>query len=305
MIPTSVRNLLLEQLLADSNLELEHHEMMRVWRLSGVERLHLAGGGSLVFKYAARPFTTEHQWLSHAAAVGVSAPRLVAATLRDDHLGMLIDDLGPPARVATVADLLKIAPALHSAPGRPAGGLLATVDLACLTQVGRQALDALRAQGRFAGAAGISRSLAQLERVTRRRVAGANMPPFGLCHGELHHSALHINQTGHVTVLDWAMAHTGPGLLDLASWFGTRTVPDQPAARRLLYGYVAAGGSAVGLAERGGLAAEVWAMGWHRVRAAAWFLTGAANGVHGPETDIAHAAIVNRQLITAAGLLDA
>ena len=63
-----------------------------------------------------------------------------------------------------------------------------------------------------------------------------------------------------------------PGLIDLASWHGTRTAPDLAATRADIDAYVNAGGHRAALAGRAGLAAEVWALGWHRLWAADWYL---------------------------------
>ncbi|GAA5615131.1 hypothetical protein Spla01_06336 [Streptomyces platensis] len=58
---------------------------------------------------------------------------------------------------------------------------------------------------------------------------------------------------------------TGPGLLDLASWHGTIEPPHPVRLRVFLEQYVSAGGTPDALAPRGGLTAENWALGWHRM----------------------------------------
>jgi hypothetical protein len=64
-------------------------------------------------------------------------------------------------------------------------------------------------------------------------------------------------------LLDWARAFTGPGLLDLISWQGTTAAPDLDAFRMLLGVYIAAGGPAEVLADRGGLPVEQWSERQH------------------------------------------
>ncbi|GAA1801536.1 hypothetical protein GCM10009682_24350 [Luedemannella flava] len=131
---------------------------------------------------------------------------------------------------------------------------------------------------------------------------GADRQPFGLCHGELHPTSLHRGPAG-LRLLDFGKAFHGPGLLDLATWFGTRHRPDHDRVAHLLGLYVAAGGHPDALASRGGLPAATWALGWHRVWAAAWFIEQAATGAFDATTDTAHGVIVHRQLTSAAALL--
>ncbi|MGW3859213.1 phosphotransferase [Micromonospora arida] len=68
--------------------------------------------------------------------------------------------------------------------------------------------------------------LQRLAATARHRADGAERPPFGLCHGEFHRTSLHVSRTG-CRLVDWAKAFCGPGLFDLATWFGTRT-PTEP-----------------------------------------------------------------------------
>jgi hypothetical protein len=92
------------------------------------------------------------------------------------------------------------------------------------------------------------------------------------------------------------MALVGPGLLDLASWSGLRRPADPPATRRLIEQYARAGGHHEALAERGGLPAERWALGWHRVRAAHWLLNCVIIGIDRPETNVRHIEVLRRRL---------
>ncbi|MFC7483069.1 hypothetical protein ACFQX7_27960 [Luedemannella flava] len=92
-------------------------------------------------------------------------------------------------------------------------------------------------------------------------------------------------------------------MLDLATWYGTRQPPDQDQVTDLIERYVTAGGHAEALVCRGGLSAAAWALGWHRVWAAAWFIEQATTGAFDAATDAAHSIIVHRQLAAAAILL--
>ncbi|MFC7483072.1 hypothetical protein ACFQX7_27985 [Luedemannella flava] len=93
----------------------------------------------------------------------------------------------------------------------------------------------------------------------------------------------------------------------LACWTwqpgSARHRPDHDRVAHLLGLYVAAGGHPDALASRGGLPAATWALGWHRVWAAAWFIEQAATGAFDATTDTAHGVIVHRQLTSAAALL--
>lgn len=90
-------------------------------------------------------------------------------------------------------------------------------------------------------------------------------------HSEFHPTSLHIGERGW-RLLDFARAFTGPGLLDLASWHGTIEPPHPIRLRVFLEQYVTAGGTPDALAPRGGLTAEHWALGWHRMWAVEWFM---------------------------------
>ncbi|MCO6003762.1 hypothetical protein NE236_02110 [Actinoallomurus purpureus] len=104
----------METLLAELCTELRlgdvRRESIRVWEMSGVERLRLDGDRTLIFKHARGPFTDEHLVLPHAAAHGLPVPGLLAsATVYDprlgsggDSLGMVLEDLGPAVLVPTL-----------------------------------------------------------------------------------------------------------------------------------------------------------------------------------------------------------
>ncbi|MGH3720830.1 MAG: phosphotransferase family protein [Pseudonocardiaceae bacterium] len=294
---------LLARLVAEAGLpRVVRREPIRVWRLSGVERLRPSGGPTVVFKYALAPFTGEDRVLAEVAAHGVPVPRVHAAVVFDGMLGMILEDLGDPVRAATEHDAAVAAVRLHAVP--PAAWLdrLGESDLAALPSAALACLDALCAAGRFTDAGDLFRPLTTLHHMAPARAAGTERPPFGLCHGELHPSAVLITPTGW-RLLDFAMALHGPGLLDLAAWSGLRRPADPPRTRDLLERYVHIGGHRDALTDRGGLPAERWALGWHRVQAATWLLTCAATGVDDPATDPRHLLVLHRQLTSAHELL--
>lgn len=276
-------------------------EPIRIWRLSGVERLRLPGE-TVVFKYAVAPFTSEHTVLADLARQGIPVPALRKAAVVDGMLGMILEDLGDPVRDATEHDAAVTAVRLHSTEV-PAGlDRLGEPELAALPGQSLDHLDRLQAVGRYCGTDDLREHLIALGNVAIRRAAGADRPPFGLCHGELHPSAVHIGQGGW-RVLDFAMALHGPGLLDLAAWSGLRLPADPPRTRALIEQYVHAGGHPDAIADRGGLPAEHWALGWHRVQAATWLLGCAVAGIDAPDTDDRHIIVLRRHITGACDLL--
>ncbi|MFJ8203248.1 phosphotransferase family protein [Micromonospora chalcea] len=277
-------------------------QAIQEWELSAVERLFFADGSSVVCKVAATPFTGEAAVLRALNEQEAAVPVLHGYAKRPETLGMLMDDLGGPVRAATAAEAAAAARWVHAIDDITGLTMFDQAGLARLPGQALDALNALRRQERIPDSRPIEESLNRLAAVARRRADGAERPPFGLCHGEFHHTSLHVSRTG-CRLVDWAKAFTGPGLLDLATWFGTRTPPEPRLLARLIRAYVAAGGHPDAEADRGGLPAARWALGWHRVWAAWWFLTTAAAGHHRPDTDRRHAQVVLRQLHGAAQLL--
>jgi hypothetical protein len=290
-------------LLTAAGHERAGRQVIQEWELSTVQRLHLIDGSSVICKLATSPFTGEAAVLRYLNEHGAAVPHLHGYTLRPQALGMLMEDLGDPLRPATIAEAAAVARAIHAIPPVPALPVFDQRTLARLPEQALAALDELHRQGRFVDTSAED-LLRRLAAVAGRRADGAEREPFGLCHGEFHRSSLHVSRTG-CRLVDWAKAFTGPGLLDLATWFGTRSAADPAQLTRLIRAYVAAGGSTDAHSDRGGLPAAQWALGWHRVWAAWWFLTTAAAGHHQPHTDGPHAQVVHRQLHAAVQLLDA
>lgn len=272
-------------------------EPIRVWARSGVERLQMAGGGSVVFKYSEEPFDREHLTLTLAARECIPAPRLLAAHTVPGLLGMLLEDLGQPVREAGQDDAARAAVAVHRAPAIGAGWLPR------VTESGLAGMPArILARAAKLGLPGdIADVCAAIVRRARQLAEGTDLPPFGLCHSEFHPTSLHIGARGW-RLLDFARAFTGPGLLDLASWQGTTAEPDPVAVAALIDAYISAGGPAETAAARGGLPAQNWALGWHRVTISDWYAEQIERGWARDELSL-WTSTISRHLAEAAALL--
>ncbi|MEV1319409.1 aminoglycoside phosphotransferase [Micromonospora arborensis] len=292
-------------LLAASRRVPARRHIIHEWELSSVERWFFPDGSSLICKLTTAPFTDEATVLRALNDRQAPVPLLDGYAMRPDGLGMLMEDLGEPNRTATFAEAAAAAQWAHATAGIPNLPTFDEAGLARLPGHGLDALDELRRRGHFIhDAAGIEAALQRLAATARHKADGAERPPIGLCHGEFHRSSLHLTRTGS-RLIDWAKAFTGPGLLDLATWFGTRTPTEPRFLTRLIHAYIAAGGHPDAEADRGGLPAARWALGWHRVWATCWLLTTAAAGHHQASADRRHTQLVLRQLRAAVDLLGA
>jgi hypothetical protein len=164
-------------------------------------------------------------------------------------------------------------------------------------------LGQLRKAERWQDVDDIEDALDRIAQAAETRAAGATVAPFGWVHSEFHPTSLHIGQHGW-RLLDFARAFTGPGLLDLAGWHGTLDDPDPARLRVFLESYVAEGGAPDALAQRGGLAAEKWALGWQRMWAVEWFMEQAIRWINDPATDPAYIKVVRRHLTDILRLLE-
>jgi hypothetical protein len=269
----AVRPATLSALAKQLDVTIERREEIRVWSMSGVERLFLVDGTTAILKYAAEVFNAEPRILDHAARHGVPVPHLWADLDQDDgSTVMIMEDLGPHTREAHLADAAVAAVAIHKCPPPPHGPVLNAAGLADLPSLAIGWLDALQHDGRWSDADDFRVSLGKLEKVARRRASGAETPPYGMCHSEFHPTSIHIGADDRLTVMDWARAYTGSGLLDLVSWQGTPKPLDLAAVAELITAYVAAGGPQEATADRGGLPAYVWAGGWDKLWIVEWFL---------------------------------
>lgn len=275
---------------------------VRVWEMSGVERLGFTDGPGLIFKWAREPFTAEADVLRHVHGQGVRVPDVVASSRRGGLLGMLMQDLGQADRDATEDDAVTAAIAVHEAKA-PDG--LPVLDRAALTALPGNALarlTELRAAKRWEQTADLDRTLTALRAHADRLADGTDLAPYGLCHSEFHPTSLHIREDGW-WLLDWARSFIGPGLLDLASWQGTQQPANPASLRRMIWAYIRAGGAAETSRPRAGLPAEVWALGWHRLWIIAWYLEQAVVWMPDPDRDGMVISVVRRHLREAAGFL--
>ncbi|MFI1889018.1 aminoglycoside phosphotransferase family protein [Streptomyces jumonjinensis] len=282
-------------LLTASGRPTPERERVRVWSMSGVERLTFPDGGTLIFKYARRPFDTEDRALRLAESLGVPVPRVHAATVLDGRLGMLLEDLGTSTREANDSDGVAAAVLLHRAPAAAALPVLDEKGLRALPGRALDHLELLRTAGRWQDTDDIAQALGQISRAAVSRAVGSVTDPFGWVHSEFHPTSVHVGEDGW-RLLDFARAFTGPGLLDLASWHGTVNAPDAERLRLLMESYVTAGGTPDALVPRGGLPAEAWSLGWHRMWAVEWFMEQAVRWIDDPATDPMYVKVVRRHL---------
>ncbi|MER6048315.1 aminoglycoside phosphotransferase family protein [Streptomyces sp. NPDC001793] len=300
---TNLNAELLDNLLTIAGRPSPTREKVRVWSMSGVERLTFPDGTTAIFKYAKKPFDNEDRALRLAHTHGVPVPHVHASAVVGGWLGMLLEDLGPAIREADDLDGAAAAVVLHRTPTAHALPVLDQARLRTLPRRALDHLDQLRKEERWQDADGIEEALDRIARAAEARSAGATVAPFGWVHSEFHPTSLHISQSGW-KLLDFARAFTGPGLLDLASWHGTLDTSDPVRLRVFLEVYVTEGGTPDALSERGGLAAEKWALGWHRMWAVEWFMEQAIRWINDPATDPAYIKTVRRHLTDVLQLLE-
>lgn len=277
-----------------------NHTVLHSWELSHVERLSTPEG-SLIFKCATEPFTHEHDNLTAAWQAGVKVPRLRATSRTPIMLGMLMEDLGAPVRSATDADGIAAAIQLHSAASPD---FLSPGDTEWLRSLPSRALRSLHLlqQERWSNTDDMSITLQEIEKAAGTRAEGAILRLFGWVHSEFHPESLLITDT-RVYMFDLARAFRGPDLIDLASWHGTIDPPAPDTMRAFLETYVDEGGPAQTVHDRGGLPVQNWALGWHRVWVAEWFLDQALMWINNPASDPAYIKVVRRHISDAARLL--
>ncbi|MCX4883534.1 phosphotransferase family protein [Streptomyces sp. NBC_00847] len=294
---------LLDNLLTMAGRTTAVREDVRVWSMSGVERLTFPDASTAIFKYAKRPFDGEDKALRLAHTLGVPVPQVHASAVLDGWLGMLMEDLCPAVRDADDLDGTAAAVVLH---GIRTAAALPVLDQARLRTLPNQALEhlaQLRKAERWQDTDDIEDTLDLIAQAAEARSAGTTVAPFGWVHSEFHPTSLHISQRGW-RLLDFARAFTGPGLLDLASWHGTLDTPQPVRLRVFLEQYVTAGGTPDALTRRGGLTAENWALGWHRMWAVEWFMEQSIRWINDPATDPAYIKAVRRHLTDVLHLLE-
>ncbi|MFD4787696.1 phosphotransferase family protein [Streptomyces sp. NPDC058459] len=294
---------LLDSLLTATGQTTAVRAEVRVWSISGVERVTFSDGSSAIFKYAKRPFDSEDQALRLARTLGIPVPQIHGSAVVDGWLGMLMEDLGPSARDADDLDGVAAAVVLHGARTAAALPVFDRERLRTLPVRALEHLEGLRKADRWQDTDDVEDALDKIVRAADARSVGATLAPFGWVHSEFHPTSLHIGEHGW-RLLDFARAFTGPGVLDLASWYGTIVPPHPLRLRVFLEQYVVAGGTPDALAPRGGLTAENWALGWHRMWAVEWFLEQSVRWINDPATDPGYIKVVRRHLTDVLHLLE-
>src|SRR5699024_9886516 len=140
---------LVDELVADLCAELgepvPERTPVRVWGMSGVERMPLSTGPVIV-KYAQQPFDREDAILVHCYRHGLAMPRLLASTHLGHTMGMLLQDLGEPARQPSLPEAAAAAHALHTTPAPDGVPVLDAASLAALPKHALGHLDVLHRQ---------------------------------------------------------------------------------------------------------------------------------------------------------------
>ncbi len=271
--------------------------------MSGVERLTFADGTTAIFKYAKKPFDSEDQALRLAAPLGVPVPAVHASAVVDGWLGMLLEDLGPAAREADDLDGATAAVVLHRTRTAAALPVLDQEGLARLPSRALEHLGQLRKAERWQDTDDIEDALDRTAQAAEARSAGTTVAPFGWVHSEFHPTSLHI---GHTAGGCWTSPAPSPAPACSTSPAGTApsTPPTPYACASSWSTYVTEGGTPDALAERGGLPAEKWALGWHRMWAVEWFMEQSIRWINDPATDPAYINAVRRHLTDVLHLLE-
>ncbi|GAB3168251.1 hypothetical protein GCM10027059_30540 [Myceligenerans halotolerans] len=287
----------LPSLIAEADLPDQYRRQpIRVWARSGVERLMFDGGASVVLKYAETPFDNEDRILT-AVGADLPVPTVHASTHVGDLLVMLIEDLGDARRQADIGDGARAAVRIHAVTSLPGVATLGQEELSALPSSASEIL------ARYDSPDDAVAAASALTAAAEPRAKDADLAPFGLVHSEFHHTSLHVTDHG-VRILDLARAFIGPGLLDLASWSGTVDSPDVEGLWDLIDIYRTEGGAPEAAADRGGIDAASWALGWHRVWVAEWFARQLDLG-WAEEAENAWLSAITKHLLEAATLLKA
>lgn len=280
---------------ADKGLGCVSRDVLWDWTLSRVERVHLNNGTSVIVKRSRTPLTDEGRILRHISLSDIPLPDLYYSRRRGDILTLVLEDLGPPAREATLQEAAMVAVRTHAASPPNRLPLLDAAALEGLPSRTLASVDQLTEGGRWPESAAVRSALERLQRVAESLSVGAELPPFGLCHSEFHPSSVHIGSEK-LGLLDWAQAFVGPGLLDLASYGGTGLPPDPAACLPLIDAYIAEGGAAEARSPRAGLPAENWALFWHRCWTVEWFIRSCATWMTDTAKDGVYQETVQRHL---------
>lgn len=287
----------------DKGLGCVSRDVLWDWTLSRVERVHLNNGTSVIVKRSRTPLTDEGRILRHISRSDIPLPDLYYSRRRGDILTLVLEDLGPPTREATLQEAAMVAAHAHAAPPPKRLPLLDAAALEGLPSRTLASVDQLTAAGRWSESAEVRSALVRLRDIGRRMIDGAEVPPFGLCHSEFHPSSVHIGSEK-LGLLDWSQAFVGPGLLDLASYSGTVLPPDSTACLALIEAYVVQGGAPEARSPWAGLPAENWALFWHRCWTVEWFVRSCATWMTDTAKDAVYQETVQRHLDEALQLVD-
>jgi len=110
---------LLKEVTSAASQPMPGRSPIRVWSMSGVERLTFPSGTTAVLKYAREPFTHEDRALRAADEARVPVPRVLGSARRNGLLVMVLEDLGDPRREATDSEAAIVAARLHAATPPP------------------------------------------------------------------------------------------------------------------------------------------------------------------------------------------
>lgn len=92
-----------------------HREVLWSWPQSHVERITVDGPATFVLKRARPPLTDEDRILRHLEDQSVPVPHVVLSCRDGGQLTMLLEDLGPTLRDATLDEAAHLAVRIHRA----------------------------------------------------------------------------------------------------------------------------------------------------------------------------------------------
>jgi hypothetical protein len=277
------------------NDQIHDRDVLWDWYLSRVERVNLGDSSNIILKRSRWPLVDEGRVFQHLSQSNIPLPNLYFARVTDNELTLLMEDLGPIIHEPTLEEAAEFAVRAHAAVPPEGIPVLDEEALRSLPEKISNGIETLTERGRWHPSDRLHDLLEWISRYSSELSQDAAMPPFGLCHSEYHPTSLHIG-TMKTALVDWARAFIGPGLLDLASWFGTFTPPDSEACRHLIELYVEAGGDSHALSDRGSLPAEDWAFFWHRIWVVDWFVASCLNWTNDESQDHIWQDVVERHL---------
>ena len=253
-------------------VDFSSREVLWDWRLSHVERIHLNDGRSIVLKMSRSPMKDDGRVQAALEGSGIPLAQLHLVWPNCDTATIVMEDLGPSRRNATLEEGANVAVKVHAA-NPPAGLPVLGGDALCqLPSDIESGIKTLDSHGRWLDLDRIQPTITGLVKRAAELSRNANTAPFGLCHNEFNPTSLHIG-TRKTALVDWGRPFIGPGLIDLAGWFWTTEKPDLPALRGMIDAYVTAGGAPASKLERAFMEPERWAYFWHRLWIVKWFVT--------------------------------